>query len=134
MRMSVRENPSEDSSTRQDRADEIEITDIREIDGDDFGADVTVYEIDAVNERGETRENITIVPEILFENTKDVQHRHEKGIVGKYSLALCQESETARSELITGIRTKRSEIEAEVRSLKEKDARFLHTLADLHAL
>jgi hypothetical protein len=132
--MSVREFPAEDSSTRQERAEQIQITDIREIEGDTFGADVTVYEIDAVNEDGETRENVTIVPEMLFENTKDVQHRHEYGIVGKYSRALALEDEQAKELLLGGIRNKRDSVLEQVRSLKEKDSRLLHTQADLGGL
>ena len=129
--MSVREFPSEDSETRQRRAEQTDITDIRTIDGDAFGADVTVFEVDAVNEDGEIRENITIVPEILFENTKDVQHRHEAGIVGKYSRALAMESDEARDLLLEGIRAKRDETQDEIRRLQEKDSRLLHTQADL---
>lgn len=132
--MSVREFPADDSTTRQERAEQTDVTDIRTIDGDGFGADVTVYEIDAVNEEGEIRENITIVPEILFENTKDVQHRHEAGIVGKYSRALALESDEARDLLLKGIRAKRDETQDEIRRLKEKDSRLLHTQADLGGL
>jgi hypothetical protein len=129
--MSVREFPSEDSRSRQKRAEETTVTDIREIDGEAFGTDVTVYEVDVVNESGEERENITIVPEILFENTKDVQHRHEAGIVGKYTLALCQESDKAREQLIDGIKTKRESVQSEIEELKEKDSRLLHFQADI---
>jgi len=132
--MSVRTFPSEDSATRQERAEQTSVTDIRTIDGAGFGADVTVYEIDVVNEEGEVRENITIVPEILFENTKDVQHRHEAGIVGKYSRALAMEDSEARELLIQGIRAKREETQEEIARLKAKDSRLLHTQADLDGL
>ena len=132
--MSVREFPADDSSTRQTRAEQTDITEIRTIDGDGFGADVTVFEVDAVNDEGEVRENITIVPEILFENTKDVQHRHEAGIVGKYSRALAMESDEARALLLEGIRAKRDETQDEIRRLKENDSRLLHTQADLDGL
>lgn len=132
--MSVREFPSEDSDTRQRRAEQTDVTDVRTIDGEQFGADVTVFEIDVVNESGEVRENITIVPEILFENTKDVQHRHEAGIVGKYSRALAMESDEARDLLLQGIRAKREETQEQIRTLKEKDSRLLHTQADLDGL
>lgn len=132
--MSVREFPADDSSTRQTRAEQTDVTDIRTIDGDAFGSDVTVFEVDAVNEEGDIRENITIVPEILFENTKDVQHRHEAGIVGKYSRALAMESDEARELLLEGIRAKREETQEEIRRLKEKDSRLLHTQADLDGI
>jgi hypothetical protein len=133
--MSLREFPSEDSEIRQDKAEDIEITDIREVDGAAFGAgDYTVYEIDAVNESGETRENRVVIPRILFENTKDVQYRHEQGIIGKYTLALCQESEEAMGALQKGIEEKRNEIEEEITELREKDSRLLHTQADLDNL
>lgn len=132
--MSVSEFPSEDSETRQRRAEQTDITEIREIDGAQFGADVTVYEVDLVNEDGETRENVTIVPEILFENTKDVQHRHEAGIVGKYSRALAMESSEARDLLLEGIRRQRESVQEDIRRLQEKDSRLLHTQADLNGL
>lgn len=127
--------PSEDSASRQHRAEDTTITDIRQIDGDEFGVtDATVYEVDLVNESGETRENVTIIPAILFENTKDVQHRHDEGIVGKYSRALAMEHEQAREELLNGIRRKREETQEQIRTLKEKDSRLLHTLADLDGI
>ena len=83
--MSVSEFPSEDSETRQRRAEQTNITEVRTISGEAFGVpdDYTVYEVDLVNDSGESRENVVIIPRILFENTKDVQHRHEAGIVGK---------------------------------------------------
>lgn len=134
--MSVSQFPSEDSETRQTRAEQTDITEVRTISGDAFGVpdEYTVYEIDLVNERGETRENVVIIPRILFENTKDVQHRHEAGIVGKYSHALAMESDEAREELLTGIREKRDEVREEIRYLKEKDSRLLHTQANLDGI
>lgn len=134
--MSVSEFPSEDSETRQTRAEQTEITDIRTIEGEAFAVpdEYTVYEVDLVNEQGEVRENVVIIPRILFENTKDVQHRHEAGIVGKYSRALAMESDEAEAELIQGIHEKRNEVQEEIRRLKEKDARLLHTQADLDGL
>jgi len=128
--MSVNEFPSEDSYTRQQRAEQTQITDIRTIDGEPFGADVTVYEVDLVNERGEVRENVTIVPEILFENTKDVQHRHDAGIVGKYTRALVMADDEAHDLLLQGIRQKRDNIRDKISRLKEKEARLLHTRID----
>lgn len=133
--MSVRSHPSEDSTTRQERAEQCVIQDVRTIDGDEFGVDdATVYEVDLLNENGESRENVTIIPNILFENTKDVQHRHEKGIVGKYSRALALENEQARDELLSAIREKRSAVQDDILELQEKDSRLLHTLADLDGL
>lgn len=134
--MSVREFPSEDSATRQERAEQTDITEIRTISGEQFGVpdDTTVYEVDLVNEEGETRENVVIIPRILFENTKDVQHRHDAGIVGKYSRALALESDEAREELLAGISDRRDTIQEDVRRLQEKDSRLLHTQADLNGL
>ena len=130
--MSVREHPSEDSSTRQERAEQTTIEDVRIIDGDEFGvADATVYEIDVRNERDELRENVTIIPSILFESTKDVQHRHEFGIVGKYTRALALENDEVREEVLDAIRQKRESVQDDIRRLKEKDSRLLHTQADL---
>lgn len=134
--MSTRQHPSEDSSTRQERAEQTDILEVRTISGEEFGVseDTTVYEVDLVNEDGQPRSNVVIIPSILFENTKDVQHRHDAGIVGKYSRALAMENDEAREQLVSGIRAKRDSIQSEVRELKEKDARLLHTQADLDGL
>jgi len=134
--MSVSEFPSVDSETRQERAEQTTITEVRTISGEAFGVpdEYTVYEVDLVNESGEERENVVIIPRILFENTKDVQHRHEAGIVGKYSRALAMESDEAREELVRGISEKRSDVQDEIRRLKEKDSRLLHTQADFDGL
>lgn len=134
--MSVREFPSEDSELRQERAEATTIHDVRTISGEAFGVpeDTTVYEVDLTNEDGESRENLVIIPSILFENTKDVQHRHDAGVVGKYSRALAMENDQAKEELLNGIRSKRDQIAEELRSLQEKDSRLLHTLADLDGL
>lgn len=134
--MSVREFPSKDSSTRQERADETTIHEIREIDGSQFdaGEDATVYELDLTNERGARRENIVVIPRILFENTKDVQHRHNEGIVGKYTRALAQVSDQARNELFAGLEEERQRIQEEKRTLSERDSRLMHTQADIELL
>ena len=130
--MSVRNFPSEDSASRQDRAEQTTIEDIRIIDGNEFGVeDATVYELDLINDSGERRENVTVIPSILFESTKDVQHRHDYGIVGKYTRALALENEEARQETLEAIRQKRDSIQEDIRDLKEKDSRLLHTQADL---
>jgi len=124
--MSTTDFQTEDA-TRQERAEQTEITDVRTISGEQFGVpeDTTVYEVDLVNERGETRENVVIIPRILFENTKDVQHRHEQGVVGKYSRALAMESDEARKE---------DRIQGEISDLRATDGRLLDAQADLNAL
>lgn len=134
--MSVREFPSEDAESRYERAEQTTITDVRTIDGDafDVGEDTTVYEVDLVNESGETRENVVIIPRILFENTKDVQYRHSEGVVGKYSIALALESDEAKEALLDGIEDRRDSIHEDVRSLNETDSRLLHTSANLNGL
>ena len=134
--MSVSEFPSEDSETRQERAEQTTILDVRTISGDSFAVadEYTVYEVDLINESGERRENITIIPRILFENTKDVQHRHESGVVGKYSRALALANDDAREALLAGIREKREEIAEEMSTLRSKDSRLLHTLCDMEGL
>jgi len=108
---------------------------VRIIDGNEFGVeDATVYELDLINDNGEKRENVTVIPSILFESTKDVQHRHEYGIVGKYTRALAMENDDAREEVLEAIRQKRESVQEDIRSLKEKDSRLLHTLSDLQGL
>lgn len=125
--MSVRDFPSADSESRQDRAEDVSIEDVRVIDT----GEQAVYEMDLTNEEGERRENVTVIPSILFESTKDVEHRHDKGIVGKYSRALAMENADARAELLDAIEEKREEIQAEMRELQEKDSRLLHSMVDI---
>jgi cell division protein FtsB len=134
--MSVREFASEDAESRKERADDVTIQDVRIIDGEafDFPEDATVFEVDLLNEDGAPRDNMVIIPRVLFENTKDVQYRHEKGIIGKYSLALAQENEQARQELYAGIEESRSEIQQEMADLQERDGRLLHFQAELDFL
>lgn len=132
--MSTKEYPSEDSLDRTKKAKQTDILDVRVIDPDFFDGDATVFEVDLVNEENEERENITIIPRILFENTKDVQYRHDDGIVGKYTRALAMENKQAAAELRTGIESRRTEIQREIKSLKEKDSRLLHTIVDMDAL
>jgi hypothetical protein len=131
--MSVREFPETDSKTRQERAEQTEITEVRTISGEQFDVseDTTVFEVDLINEDGKTRDNVVIIPRILFENTKDVQHRHDKGIVGKYTRSLCQENDEALAQLKQGIDDKRDEIQSEIARLKEVDSRLLHTKVDV---
>jgi hypothetical protein len=131
--MSVREFPETDSKTRQERAEQTEIMEVRTISGDTFDVseDTTVFEVDLINEDGKPRENVVIIPRILFENTKDVQHRHEYGIVGKYTRALAQANDEALAQLKAGISDKRDEIQDEIARLKEVDSRLLHTKIDV---
>lgn len=132
----VRDYPSQDASSRMDRAENITITDVRVITGERFGVpdDVTVYELDALNENGQVRENITVIPSMLFENTKDLQYRHSFGVVGKYSLALAMDNEQAHEELVSAIRELREQVQGEIRDLKAKESRLLHAQAELSGL
>ena len=129
----TREFPAEDSESRMRRAEKCVVLDVREISGDGFDVsdETTVYEIDVLNEDAERRENVTIIPRILFESTKDVQYRHEYGVIGKYTLALAMEHDGAREELEAGIEEKRDEIHDELAFLREKSSRLLHTACDL---
>lgn len=132
----VREFPQDDSASRQNRAEQCQILDVREIEGRAFDVpnEYTIYEVDLLNEDGERRDNVTIIPRVLFESTKDVQHRHEFGIIGKYSLALSQHNEQAQEELVKGIREQRDQLSEEIRFLKEKDSRLLNFLCEINGL
>lgn len=134
--MSVREHPSADTESRQSRAEQTTIHAVREIAGENFGVadEFTVYEVDLTNEQGETRENVVIIPRILFENTKDVQYRHEQGIVGKYSLALAEVSDQAKEELAAGIEDKRDELHDEMVDHRETDSRLLNFQVEIGQL
>jgi len=131
--MSVREFPEVDSSTRQERAEQTEILDVRVIDGETFELpdEHDVFEVDLINERGQLRENVTIVPSILYESTHDVRYRHEFGIVGKYTRALAHANENALEQLQDGITAARREIHERQGELRRKDSRLMHTAMDI---
>lgn len=128
------QDPAQDSFDRTDRAYNTDILDVRVIDPEWFDGDATVYELDLENERGETRENVVVIPKVLYENTNDVRYRHSAGIVGKYTRALAMENEQAATELREGIDKRRKEIQENIKQLKEKDSRLLHTIVDLDCL
>lgn len=108
--------------TRQERAEEISFEDIRRI---SQGDGPTVYEVDAVNEEGYLRENLTLIPGIRYEATKDVRYRHDEGVIGKYTRALIREDETAREELLAFIEEERDELQEKITELSEKDTRLM---------
>jgi len=114
------------------RAEQIEVTDIRRIDGTAFVDDMpTVYEVDFVNDRGETRENLTIIPGILYEATHDVRFRHEQGVVGKYTIALANADTQAKRELVAAINTRRSSFTDEIDQLVDADTEYVQVLTQL---
>lgn len=100
-------------TTRQERAEQIKLTDVRRI-------SETIWEVDAINEDGESRENLTIIPERIYSPTKDMQHRGPKGVVGKYIRALALEDAEARDQLNAAIRERRDRIRAEISDLQEE--------------
>lgn len=107
--------------TRQDRADNTTITAIREIDASARSAtDPRVFEVDLINERGEVRENVTIIPRLLYESTKDVQYRGDSGIIGKYTRALVSEHPEAYDELCLGIAEEANEVTKQQRRLRQR--------------
>jgi len=131
--MSVREFPEVDSSTRQERAEQTEILDVRIIDGNTFDLpdEHDVFEVDLINERGQLRENVTIVPSILYESTHDVRYRHEFGIVGKYTRALAHANSDALEQLQAGITAARTKIHNQQGELRRKDSLLMHTAMDI---
>jgi hypothetical protein len=90
--------------------------------------------VDLLNEAGNRRENVTIIPSRIYSPSKDMQHRGPKGVVGKYIRALAMESDEAREQLITAIRERRDRIQGEIADLKEEDSNLLHAQADLNGL
>lgn len=114
--------------TRQDRAEEISFEDIRRI---PQGDGPTVYEVDAVNESGELRENLTLIPGIRYEATKDVRYRHSSGVIGKYTRRLCQVDDTAREELLVFLEEERAELQEKITELSEKDTRLMVVGAEI---
>lgn len=120
------------STSRQKRAESVKILNVRRI--DTISAEHPVFEVDLINDRGEMRENITIIPSVLFESTKDVQYRHDKGVVGKYTRALAMENDEVRELVITAIREFRDSTQDQMRDLRDKDSHLLHAQADLKGL
>lgn len=116
---------------RVERARDCSVKDVRVIEGDDYGVDVTVYEADFVNEDGQPRDNIVIIPSILFENTKDVQFRHDDGVVGKYSLCLAQERDDVADALSRALEQrvdKAQQTYAEAKEKQEQANKYLDEL------
>jgi len=115
------------STRRQERAQNIDVTDLRRI-------NETVWEMDCINDNGDRRENITLIPSERYSPTKDMQHRGPKGIVGKYLRTLAMESDDARRQLRECIEDERAEIQAKVHRLKEEEANLLHSEGDLDSM
>lgn len=116
--------PQTASAERQDRAEDITVLDTRRISED-------VWEMDCINDRGESREEMTLIPSDIYENTKDSRYRGPQGVVGKYLRALAQEDEDAREALQEAIRQRRDEVQSEIRALKREDSHLLHSQHDL---
>lgn len=115
------------SDERHERAQNITILDSRRISDE-------VWEIDCINDRGEKRENMTIIPSRIYSPSKDVQHRGPKGVVGKYIRALSFEDDEAHEQLVEAIRERRDRVQAEMKDLREEDSNLLHAQAALNGL
>lgn len=109
---------------RQERAEQIRITDVRRISDE-------VWEIDCLNDDGEVRENMTIIPSQIYSPTKDMQHRGPNGVVGKYIRALAMENFEAREKLLDAIEERTESIEKEIRQLKGEVGRLKQAESDL---
>lgn len=116
--------PKTASDDRQTRAEQITIQEKRRISDD-------VWEIDVINDRGEKRENITIVPGDIYSPTKDMQHRGPSGVVGKYLRALAMADDDAQEKLLDAIRRRRDSVQEEMSHLRKEDANLLHAQSDL---
>ena len=111
--------PRTASKGRQKRAQQVTILESRRISEE-------VWEVDLINDSGEERDNVTIIPSRIYSPTKDMQHRGPKGIVGKYLLALAEEEEEAHQQLVDAIEERRERIQGEISDLKEEEANLLH--------
>lgn len=100
------------------------LTDVRRISEE-------VWEVDLINDRGEVRENVTIIPSRIYSPTKDVRWRGPKGVVGKYIRALALENDDAHEQLLDAIEERRERIQGEIQDLKNEEANLLHAQADL---
>lgn len=119
--------PKTASDARQERAEQVTILETRRISDE-------VWEVDLINEAGNERENVTIIPSRIYSPTKDMQHRGPKGVVGKYIRALAMENDEAHSQLMTAIEERRERIQGEIRDLKEEESNLLHAQADLDGI
>jgi len=119
--------PKTASDARQERAEQVTIVESRRVTD-------KVWEVDLINDNGDMRENVTIIPSRIYSPSKDMQHRGPKGIVGKYIRALAMEDEDAHEQLMDGIRERRERIQGEIRDLKEEESNLLHAQADLDGI
>lgn len=117
-------SPKTASDERQERAEQVTLTDVRRISEE-------VWEVDLINDRGEVRENVTIIPSRIYSPTKDVRWRGPKGVVGKYIRALALENDDAHEQLLDAIEERRERIQGEIQDLKNEEANLLHAQADL---
>lgn len=116
--------PRTASKSRKRRAQQITILESRRISEE-------VWEVDCINDSGEERENVTIIPSRIYSPTKDMQHRGPKGIVGKYLLALAEENEEAHEQLVDAIKERRERIQGEIEDLKEEETNLLQAQLSL---
>lgn len=107
-----------DRLQRFERSKDVHFQRIKAI--DEIGDGATVWEVDAINEEGEERENLTLVPRIRYSSTNDMRYRYGEGVVDKYLLALAREREDARDELLAGINEERNEIEEKIGELSDE--------------
>lgn len=112
------------STSRHERAKNITILDTRRISDE-------VWEIDVINDAGEERENITIIPSRIYSPTKDMQHRGPKGVVGKYIQALAMENDEAKEQLALAIEERIERIDNEISDLKEEKRNLHSALLDV---
>lgn len=119
--------PKTASDSRQERAEQVTLLDVRRISDE-------VWEVDLLNEAGNRRENVTIIPSRIYSPSKDMQHRGPKGIVGKYIRALAIANDEAHDQLLDAIRERRNRIQGEIRDLKEEHSNLLHAQADLNGM
>lgn len=122
---------TQEYDTREERAQHMTFHDIREI---PQPGGPTIYEVDVTNEKGETRENLTLIPGIRYEATKDVRYRHSEGVVGKYTLALCAENEAAKEELHAFLKEERAELTDKLNELRKKNGQLSQASAALRRL
>lgn len=116
--------PKTASDARQERAEQVTIVESRRVTDE-------VWEVDLINDNGDMRENVTIIPSRIYSPSKDMQHRGPKGIVGKYLMALAMEDKDAHEQLMDAIAERRERIQGEIRDLKEEESNLLHAQANL---
>lgn len=79
-----------------------------------------VYVGDFVNERGERRENVVLIPSKIFSSSEDMLYRSAEGYVGKYLLAAAETDSEFNERLSEAIDDRIEHLESKLEQSDEQ--------------